>query len=271
MSKFSAAIAQADQLSETAVIPPDALLSAVVHGQAQLVDALIYAGCDPNHVYTEHSCGATILHLAIIYGNLDCVDILIANGSNVLAAMGDGNTSIDLAEAMASSSKGTADRLQIVRNLQENVAQLRELSLASSAGMYLVVDKLLKLGPSCAPNSTAPFASTPLFLAASNGHVNCMVLLLAAGALVNAKVGKRKHCTPLLIASVKGHHVAVKLLARAGADVNFVSDPNCSSCGSLSWAVLFGHLSVCQVLVEHGASVSHKSRTGDTPLHFRSV
>ena len=269
VSPFSTAIAQADQLSKTAEMPPAALVSAVVKGQSQLVDALIYAGCDPNHVHSEYAVGATVLHLAIINGNLDCVDVLIANGANVLAEMGDGITSIALAENSLKTLP--ADRLKIVRKLQDNVAKLRELSLAASAGKFLVVDKLLKLGPSCHPNSTAHFALTPLFLAAGNGHVNVMVLLLAAGAFVNAKVGKRKQCTSLLIASVKGHDGAVTLLARAGADVNFVSDPNCSSCSTLSWAVLFGHLSVCKVLVEHGASVSHKSRTGDTPLHFRSV
>ena len=57
-----------------------------------------------------------------------------------------------------------------------------------------------------------------LFGAASNGHQNCMEVLLNAGADVNAI--EHQYNTVLAVASAKGNPECVKLLLKAGADVN---------------------------------------------------
>ncbi|MBN1518878.1 MAG: ankyrin repeat domain-containing protein [Spirochaetales bacterium] len=71
--------------------------------------------------------------------------------------------------------------------------------------------------------------ATPLWAASAMGHADCVRLLLAAGAKVDAAVSEYKY-TPLMMAARGGYADVCKLLIEAGANINaksataFVSD-----------------------------------------------
>ena len=66
--------------------------------------------------------------------------------------------------------------------------------------------------------------STPLHIAALNGHDTVAELLIANGADANAKAGKEGY-TPLHMTAFHGQTSAAKLLIAAGADV-YAKGPN---------------------------------------------
>ena len=97
-----------------------------------------------------------------------------------------------------------------------------------------------------------------LFGAASNGHQNCLEVLLNAGADVNAI--EDRYNTVLAVASAKGNPECVKLLLKAGADVN----------GSGEWldyralmgASGSGQAECMRLLINAGADVNHVNKCG---------
>jgi ankyrin repeat protein len=60
--------------------------------------------------------------------------------------------------------------------------------------------------------------TTPLHVAANNGHKDVVQLLLVNGAEVNARDNKKM--TPLHIAVINGHKEVIELLLTNGADAN---------------------------------------------------
>ena len=111
---------------------------------------------------------------------------------------------------------------------------------------------------------------TPLIIAAHNGHLNSVKILLGYGADIEArgtlKTGDQvaEGCTPLWAAAVTGHLDVVRLLIERNADVD-----GRTSMGStpLRAAAYEGHLDVVRCLVERGADVNTRHyREGNTPL-----
>ena len=110
---------------------------------------------------------------------------------------------------------------------------------------------------------------TPLIIAARNGHLNSVKILLQYGADIEGrgtlKSGDevREGCTPLWAAADIGHLDVVKLLIERNADVD-----GRISTGStpLRAAAYEGHLDVVRCLVESGADVNAQNIRGSTPL-----
>lgn len=78
------------------------------------------------------------------------------------------------------------------------------------------------------------------------------------------RLKNREGCTPLVVAARDGHLEAVQLLVDNGADLEVV-DPEYKRT-ALAWAAFHGHLPVVAFLLEHGASVNTKDGFGHTPL-----
>jgi hypothetical protein len=77
--------------------------------------------------------------------------------------------------------------------------------------------------------------STPLHLAAQQGHEECCLVLIASGCAVDARKDvSDAHSTSLFIAIHRGHAGVVRLLADAGAQLE-ARDRN-------GWTPLFAHL-----------------------------
>ena len=111
---------------------------------------------------------------------------------------------------------------------------------------------------------------TPLIIAAHNGHLNSVKILLGYGADIEArgtlKIGNEvvEGCTPLWGAAVTGHLDVLRLLIERNADVD-----GRTSTGStpLRAAAVKGHLDVVRCLVESGADVNTRNYNEEsTPL-----
>ena len=111
--------------------------------------------------------------------------------------------------------------------------------------------------------------ATPLIIAARNGHLNSVKILLGYGADIEArgtlKIGNEviEGCTPLWAAASFGRLDVVKLLIEQNADVD-----GRTSTGStpLRTAAFNGHLDVVRCLVESGADVNARTQYKATPI-----
>ena len=107
---------------------------------------------------------------------------------------------------------------------------------------------------------------TPLIIAAHNGHLNSVKILLGYGADIEArgtlKIGNEvaEGCTPLWGAAAADHLDVVKLLLEQNADVD-----SKISTGStpLRVAAYEGHLDIVKCLVDRGADVNARNYTAD--------
>ena len=110
---------------------------------------------------------------------------------------------------------------------------------------------------------------TPLIIAAHNGHLNSVKILLRYGADIEArgtlKTGDQiiEGCTPLWGAADTGHLDVVKLLIERNADVDSRTSKGSTP---LRVAAHEGHLDIVRCLVESGADVNARNVEGYTPL-----
>lgn len=87
------------------------------------------------------------------------------------------------------------------------------------------------------------YQSTPLMLAAMNGHTTAAELLLDAGSELEAY--DENYQTALILAAMKGHLDAVRLLVDRGADVGAIDAEEQTA---ESWAAMTGHSAVADFL-----------------------
>jgi ankyrin repeat protein len=132
---------------------------------------------------------------------------------------------------------------------------------AAEAGDVEKVRALLVAGPALI-DAKNDKGVTPLWLAAREGHLAVVKLLLENGAAVDAKdsVG----ATPLWLATFKGHLAVVKLLLEKGAAVDAKDSEGATP---LWFATSDGNLAVVKLLLEKGANPNVEAR-GLTPLRI---
>jgi len=102
----------------------------------------------------------------------------------------------------------------------------------------------------------------PLYVAAQNGHADCVALLLKAGADVNQR--RRTGATALFIAVQTNRLQITQCLLEHGADVCIENDQRCPP---LILAANLGLTPLVQMLAESGADPSHRL-TGRTALSW---
>ena len=110
---------------------------------------------------------------------------------------------------------------------------------------------------------------TPLIIAAHNGHLKSVKILLGYGADIEDRGTIKKDdeviegCTPLWVAAATGHLDVVKLLIEQNAEVDGRTTTDSTP---LRVAAHDGHLDVVRCLVESGADVNARNDEGYTPL-----
>ena len=111
---------------------------------------------------------------------------------------------------------------------------------------------------------------TPLIIAAHNGHLNSVKILLGYGADIEARGTLKKGdeviegCKPLWAAAAFGHLDVVKLLIEQNADVDGRTSKGSTP---LRAAAYHGHLDNVRCLVESGADVNVRNTSEATPLY----
>lgn len=110
------------------------------------------------------------------------------------------------------------------------------------------------------------FGSTPLLLAAGNGHRKAVKVLLAAGSDINHRnIGAT---TPLIRAAEAGRARIAKMLIEAGAAVEAVNNKGISA---LTAAAFNGDDDVIEKLLEKGADAEFVDRTGKGPIVYAAA
>ena len=110
---------------------------------------------------------------------------------------------------------------------------------------------------------------TPLIIAAHNGHLKSVKILLKFGAEIETRGTLKiedevkEGCTPLWAAAATGHLDVVKLLIKRNADVDGRASKGSTP---LRTAAHNGHLDVVRCLVESGADVNARNDYESTPL-----
>ncbi|PYS34932.1 MAG: hypothetical protein DMG14_28250, partial [Acidobacteria bacterium] len=141
--------------------------------------------------------GATALHWAVHFDDLEMAELLIRAGANVKAA---------------------------------NRFGVTPLSLACINGNAAMIEKLLKAGA----DPKAPLSElgeTPVMMAARSGNVEAVKVLLDHGVDINVKEKSKGH-TALMWAASEGHPAVVKLLLEHGAEVNARSNADAPAGGA---------------------------------------
>ena len=110
---------------------------------------------------------------------------------------------------------------------------------------------------------------TPLIIAARNGHLNSVKILLKYGAYIEARGTLKiedqvtEGCTPLWAAAYAGRLNVVKLLIKRNADVDGRTSKGSTPLRAASHE---GHLDVVRCLVESGADVNARTQYKGTPI-----
>eukprot|EP00043_Microstomoeca_roanoka_P012238 m.117643 g.117643 ORF g.117643 m.117643 type:complete len:1268 (+) comp15434_c3_seq3:95-3898(+) len=133
------------------------------------------------NINSQNTNGFTPLLVAVRYGQVEVVRMLLAHGADVSRAVKQGLCSLHFA-------------------CQYDHREIVKLLLAANVDV----------------DSRDKYGTTPLHLAASNGHTECARLLLNAGAAINAVDSKGN--TPLHRACRWGHAELVLTLLKFGSD-----------------------------------------------------
>lgn len=108
--------------------------------------------------------------------------------------------------------------------------------------------------------------NTPLHLAAKQGFIKIIELLIKCHADINAR--NRLKQTPLQWAAYYGHLDIVKYLLSKNADINAIDidgDP------ALTWAANKGQFEVVDYLIKQSADPKKISSAGNTALHWVAI
>ena len=135
------------------------------------------------------------------------------------------------------------------------------LMLAASEGHLEVVELLLNTWAYAFKNAEDSNGNTALMLAASEGHLEVVELLLKVGA--NKEATDNDGQTALILAASKGHLEVVKMLLKAGAKVDATSIKGATA---LIFAATEGHAETVDILLKAGAKKEARDSDGNTAL-----
>ena len=266
------------------------LVEAIERQDREAVRTLLEQEVDVN---TSQPDGATALHWAAHWNDLDTVDHLVRAGAHVNAMNELGVVPLSLACANLDSAM-LVERL--VRAGADPNAALPSgetvLMTAARTGNLSAVNVLLAHGADMNAN-THWRGQTALMWAVAEGHADIMAVLIAHGADVHAR--SNRGGTPLLLAARAGRVDAARLLLAAGADVNAVeplvmpgdgvdvnvtlptgNSPLLVASASMVATSGFeyrlavkpsGHEALAMFLLEAGADPTKTDSIGTTPLH----
>ena len=106
--------------------------------------------------------------------------------------------------------------------------------------------------------------STPLNIAAYNGHTDVVKLLLEKGANIKA-MSSDTRATPLYCASHRGHVGMVRLLLEKGTNAEATTSDNGRA--ALHGTALYRQTAIVQLLLEKGANIHGTANQAETALY----
>ena len=195
--------------------------------------------------------GSTPLHIAVRNGQIEFVEVLIANGADVNARDNAQLTPIDLAAAQ--------DRTDILQLLAK-VATISSIHVAVQLGDLEKVEVFLEQGADV-NRQTSDFHATPLDRAVSAGFRDIAELLIENGA--DCGKADKNGFTPLHTSAKQGYIDIAKLLIENGADCERMDKNGFTP---LHRSAKQGHIDIVKLLIENGADCEKADKTDFTPL-----
>ena len=219
----------------------------------------------------------TALQMAAIHGETEIVSALIGSGANLDYVNPAGHTA--LSTTFANYKFATASVL-LNAGANIHISMFTSAFLVKAAELDNTECVALLLQKGADVNKRGYSGITPLMAAARNNGKRVLALLLRRGrahsssmigTLVKAafeyKVALDEQCglkyTALAYAASAGHHDIVAMLIEAGATIDL---PDTASNTPLHHAVRNGHLHVVKLLTERDANIAHKNQAGKTVL-----
>lgn len=228
-----------------------ALLAAVEKHKIQCAIALLKLGADPNWVIPNddpYEPGETALNLAARNGDQKLVLALILAGAKPNYERRGGGAALACAAAQG--------HLAVVRCLLKHGASVVSYVLdgAVRTGHTKVVDAMLRA--SANPNRPDPVRDSLLSLAASNGHLSIIKLLLKHGARIDHS---QNGLTPLVQAIINRQTEVALFLIRAGANIEARDNGGRTP---VLFAAKNREPRVAKKLIERGADITVKDPKG---------
>lgn len=208
------------------------LLTAVMEGDAQSLDALVEHGADVN------AGNGKILQAAIKAGQTGMMKRLVEEGADIDA----GNGEI-LMEAVRAGDAGTVDFL-IAKGVDVTAQDHFPLAHAATLGHLDIVEKLADAG-----GDIHARADCALRFAAQHGRLDALDFLIQRGADVTAQDNYA-----IKNAAQRGHADVVARLLECGAD------PSAQDNLAFADAVTGGHNDVAVLLIEHDPELLNNQR-----------
>jgi ankyrin repeat protein len=242
------------------------LLEAVLLGDKDKMELLIAKGANVNARYKD-KYGKTMLNVAAESARTEMAELLIAQGADINATDDSGNTPLH------STKSSEMAELLIAKGADANAKNndgSTPLSVAKMANNIELAALLETHAGDFRKKDTAgthnPALVAKLQQAVLHGNKEEAERLIAQGADINAKF---VFGTTLLHLATSlgslGNEVA-KLLIAQGADIN--AKENISRFTPLHFAVRENQKDVAQLLIAKGADVNAKNNIGETPLQL---
>jgi ankyrin repeat protein len=209
--------------------PNARLVDAVKNTDRAAIRSLLQQHADVNAPDVD---GATALHWAARWDDVETAQLLIRGGANVKAV---------------------------------NRYSVTPLSLACTNGNAAMIELLVNAGAD--PNAALPGGETPLMTAARTGKVDAVKVLLSHGANVQAQEDEGQ--TALMWAAAEGNTATVEMLMEFGADSHARSKGGLTA---LLFAVREGRADVVRFLLKAGVSPNETvERSKTSPRHFATL
>ena len=181
---------------------------ACMHGRLDVTESLLDAS--PETINTKDSDKFTPLIYAVIRSRLDCVERLLHRGAGINRP--DETDHIPLNLACQHGSIAIIDRLlEHHPEVLPDAEGLYPQHLVARAGRSPQLLLMLRNYGVNLDQTDNLYQWTPLFHAASEGHVDCLKALLDSGA--NAEILDEKHLSAMYYATWEGHLGCMRLLA----------------------------------------------------------
>jgi uncharacterized protein len=275
---LSACLAIGAATLSAATAPP--LIEAVKSGDEAAIRRLAR---NRTVVNTPEADGTTALHWAVRADDIVTVRLLLRAGARVNAANRYGVTPLALA-ALNRNAPIVSELLEAGADVKMRLAEDQTILMAASrAGAPNVLQLLLNAGADVNGKERVA-GETALMWAALEDHAEAVKLLVAKGAVLNARSNQttfprlrfgdgivarqmvlpRGSWTALMYAARQNSIFAARALAEAGADLN-LADPDGTT--ALVFAIINGHFDLARMLVEKGANPNIADSQGMAALY----